>query len=252
MTTAVQSEVIFEDNFSDGNRDGWYTSTYNTTRSLSVESGRLTVSTGSNALSFLTYFTPTTINVGESITLSFNFTVSNAFTTEGLRYGLLNSFDSRLSADVGDSGPGSTFNGYQGVAGFQSMSTTEQRLRARSGGSDALWTVNPGGFNTQLLFQNANLGLTAGPTIYDGEFSIERTDATSLLITSTLNGVAISTTQTSATNFTFDTIGFNVGNGNVGFSIDDVSIVLVPEASHYALLTALPLLGTLLFLRRRR
>lgn len=249
LATTAHADVIFEDNFSDGNRDGWY-STSSPNRVISVNDGRLVLPTGGGSGNFLTYFTPTTLAVGESINLTFNFTVSGSFTSEAFRFGLLNSSGNRVSADV--STPAAIFNGYRGYAGFQSMDTNSQILRYRTGGNDSLWTTNSGGFSTSLGTNNASLGLKGdGTTIYNASLTIERTGESSIAFSTTINGVTTIFNDNSASNFTFDTIGIHLGNSAVSMTFDDFVVTAIPEPSQGTILLGLGVVGLLLLYRRR-
>lgn len=252
---SVASAAIFEDDFSDGNRNGWY-STSSTSRAISVVDGRLLLPTaGSGAGSFLTYFDSQTLDVGQGIKLSFNFTYSGETHSNNVRFGLLNSSGFKIANDVtspaGAIGDG-FFTDYRGYAGFQNFAddSVYQELFYRVGGganNNNLWTnTNTGTFVTSVGGTNRDLNIVNdGEIIYNAEFSIFRDGETSVVVSSIVNGVEVRFTHEGASNFSFDTIGFYVNRPGTSMSFDNFKVeTFIPEASTYALtLGALVLLG---------
>lgn len=246
LSSTTQGDVFFDD-FSDGNRDGWYNT--HGDRVITVVDNQLVlpgVQWNTHAGGFLTYFDATTLDVGEVITLSFGVnskSVNNA--NSGFRFGLLNSRNSQISEDVAEAS-GTVFNGYTGYAAFQSIGSSEQNqyLYQRVNENDTLWTV--------AAFERGATEAIAydvpANEFVEMSLSVFRKDATTAIITSTINGLSMTWEQSDVAEFAFDTIGMNLTsqtNGERVFSY--FSVEVVPEPGSMMLLG----LGGLLLTRRR-
>lgn len=252
--TNVQADVIFNDDFSDGNRNGWYSTSGDRVITVNEDNNLVLPGVAWNTYtgSFLTYFTPTTLAVGDSITLGFkvnNVSVNNA--GNGYRFGLLNSNGSQIEGDS-TSSSGAVFNGYTGYAGFHNLtnSSTSQNIYTRSGNNDSLWTSASGAFGGGPGAQYVNFNVSANEFV-DVYFSIYRLDENTASVTSTINGVSVGWNHASATEFTFDTIAINLTGQTNGERIYEYfEVTVIPEPAHFAAVFGFGLLG-LLLLRRR-
>lgn len=237
--------LVFFDDFSDGDRDGWYST--HPDRVITVQDNKLVlpgVTRNTFSGGFLTYFDATTIAVGETLTLSFDVNhkaVSNA--PSGFRFALLNSHGSQISAD--GTASGAVFNGYTGYAAFTSLDATvnNQFIYQRANANDSLWTA--GAFQSRG-FEGLTYNVPAD-TFVEMSLSVYRKDATTAVITSTINGISVEVEQTTGAEFTFDTIGLNLTpqtNEERIFSHFEVDVI--PEPGSMVLLG----LGGLFLIRR--
>lgn len=248
LTTATQAAVIFSDNFSDGNRDGWYVSTTGT--STAVTSQQLVLTSTSASANTLTYFTPTTLAIGDIMTLSFDVSFSNTTSADNnLRVALLNSGGAanQINSDLATFND-AAFNGYVGYAGFHNRGGSANAIRSRAGSNNTLFTTNAGGFATSLANNTSALNLVAD-TFYNYTLTYAYNTASEFVITASLNSVPISHTITSSPVTTFDTIAlFQVSSGAT--TLDNFTVTVIPEPSTWALLAVS--LTAMVVLRRRR
>lgn len=237
--------VVYSDDFSDGNRAGWYNSA--SSASLTVVSGRLRA-INTNA-TFLTYFTATSLDVGQSITLTCTLSLDAvADYSGGLRLGIFNSATgTKVTADNLGTDMGLNYEGYRiytnAGAGSSGNTKVEKRDPANTSYiSSAPWSL--------VGSVGSGVNLTAGST-YALSITYARTAESSLKTTFVMNGVTLETTDTAATNFTFDSLIFNKSSGNGNLFLDDVVVSVVPEPSTAALLFG-ALLGAVTLARRKR
>jgi hypothetical protein len=257
MTPSVQAASLLEDTFADGDRSSdptwyWMTGMANDDRVDSVDAGAGTWTVGDSDLSngnsngyVVAYFTATTLDIGDSITLSFDFSYADAAASAGnqLRFGLFNSGGSQVSADGATSD--SAFNDDAGYGSFYSLQTTEgsggYSIRGRTGGNDTLWSASTGGLDTLLVSDDSDI--SAVDTTYSASFTITSTASGELTISSTINGQTIEYTDTAASTTTFDMISIYAGGANGALTLSNMSVTLIPEPSTFALLTSLGVFG---------
>lgn len=258
LANSASANVIFHDDFSSGNRDGWF--------SQSEPDGGISVDLDNNLVldsvtwnttnrSFLTYFDESTIGIGETIILSFTINITSLTnTSSGYRFGLLYSDDSKVTEDMtGYNDP--VFAPYTGYAGFQNFggaTPVNQLIRERTGGANSLWTpTTAGGFDNLLTTQSQQYNVPAN-TFIDVSLAIENIGGTTASITTIVNGVAVSTQDTSTPKFTFDTIAIGAGNqANTEWQFGEFTVTVIPEPALFPILAGVAVLGIVLVRRRK-
>jgi hypothetical protein len=277
----ASAAILLNDSWTDGSRNeqnlpgesAWYASTAS---SLTASSGSmLGIGTTSSRL-WLTYFTPAgtpaSLGIGEAIRATLTFTPTNVAaapsTTRGLRIGLYNfsaagavrqTADTFSTAAIGTNVPGYMLN-----MNFAQTFTIDNPLQhmertdvpnANLMGSTAAYTslgTGPSGVLNNPAFISGNP--------YTLEFSITRTGADSVNITTLFSGqsfsVSLSTSDNSGANLNFDALAIRVNNVNdaaefFNFSNLKVELLPVPEPSTLALV-GLGVLGWLARNRMRR
>lgn len=253
--------AIITDNFgttpTDPNDLGWYSMADGSpTFTASTGALQFAASTTSNNPGIFKQFSETELAVGETLTASFTYTAfSSPRTTNGtknqLRIGIFDTGDT-FEANQALS-PWSTTGGlpagYQmGIGvGTETTGVSQFGYRAAQTGIVSFSTITP---------TNA-FGLTNFTDAVDVVFSITRT-ATGISLNGSFTQSAVVNTYTTtvpATSvFKFDTlvIGYGFGETGRGFTIDNVSVAVVPEPSTYAALAGLLALGLVAMRRRRR
>jgi polygalacturonase/PKD repeat protein len=260
--------VLIQTNWTSSNRmsqrlptnSAWFCSSYG---SLTTSGGDLVmgVTTNSSGMA-LTYFTPTSnsppiqLNVGDTLTATFDFIFNlvptSGSASEGFRFGLFDFADgSNVPIRVtGDGTFSSSSQGLfvQGYALFGKMFTTfydDQPIDIRKRtnisdnallGATADWTT--------LAKDDLNISAFSGfadSTPYSLQFVFQRTSLSSLVIAITWSNMATgatlsdSTTDNSATNFSFDGIGFRPSNAAIApisndFTLAEVQVTSAPFA----------------------
>lgn len=175
----------------------------------------------------------TTIDIGETLTLSFSGKyLGSTNNSGGLRFGFVNSgdLDNAYATRVGTGG------------------NTSMDLIRDTGGDDspAAGTVLAvtGGITGP---SPAYVGITT--STFEGIYSITRTASTTYSLTASMNGSTISATDVADQGWdNYNRIFIRNGGINNGFQVDDVSVTLIPEPSA----AFLGGLGLLTLLRRRR
>ncbi len=270
---STQATVLLNDTFSDNERATqsltgsaeWAFSNSgasNTNSSLSAATGALVyTSTTSSAQSATAYFTtagsPVTLADGQTITLTFDFSLSSIVNVDqGLRFGIFNSNGTRFASgfsgtmqpfsNVGVNGPTTGYLAYVNPGATSGTSTYSVREEFTGGATPFSSTLAVGTNNTA-----AYLGLVADTT-YSAIFSITRSGADAVL-SSTINGITQSGTDVGASaGFSYDEISIFTASTTVPasgtFTLDNVNVTVIPEPTA-AMLGAL---GTLALLRRRR
>lgn len=268
---SCQAATIVNDTFADGNRTfqdppdslAWYTS--NTTSTLTATEGAMTLTNIVNGIQTLAYFTdsgsPVTLSVGEKLvyTLSFHTSgVTASSSATGLRFGLLNSGGSRISAD--NQGTQNTiFNNYTGYASifgnansntdvfasvWERTAIPDNRLMA----SAAVWTV-PGNYSASgSLSASTNYTLTM---TLDYQ-ALDNMTVTGLFTGGSLSGMTY--TYVDGTPVTsFDTIAFWMGtNPLTDMVFTSVNLEVIPEPTTAGLLAGALGVGAVIAARRRR
>ncbi len=234
---AGRAATVLDDTFADGTRNNqnlptnaaWYVSS---SSSWVTATNGMTLTMGSTAILGVSYFganssSPVSLGVGDTLTATIKFTFSGVAagnTSGGFRIGLFDFADSTLSpkwatADLSsNSGQGS---GVQGYALFQSMgatfnNTSPMDIRKRTTTSDSSLLGTSGDYTSLGSgpgSTNGFGGFVAG-TQYILQLSVLRSNSAMLVITATwqnaTNNASMtwSVTDTGATGFNFDGIGF--------------------------------------------
>ncbi len=229
---ASAATVLFNDTtFSaNPNAEGYYSAT-STTSTVTGSGSGLTWNSATNFDSFFKQFTPTTLAVGETMTLSFTLVSGPAGNVNtGFYYGLYDTSNTFASNQVASPWTGST-RGY--ALGLPRGTRT----------ATAWYGLNVDASN--LLSNGSQLGsvsptqtyVAAGPQTTLVEFSITRSGASTILLDGTYDATTMTTFDTGANDyFTFDTFAMGMTGGTGGFIIDNISVTVVPEPSSIALL----------------
>ena len=227
--------AVLDDTFADGTRNNqnlptdaaWYVSS---SSSWVTATNAMMLTMSSTAILGVSYFganssSPVSLAVGDTLTATIKFTfagVTTGNTSGGFRIGLFDFADSTLSpkwatADLSsNSGQGS---GVQGYALFQSMgvgNAAPMDIRKRTTASDSSLLGTSGDYTSLgsgSVSTNWFGGFAAGPQ-YSLQLSLMRSNSITLVMTAiwqnVTNGASIawSVTDTNATGFNFDGIGF--------------------------------------------
>jgi hypothetical protein len=258
LSASGATTPVFSDDFEDGNRAGWYNNAAST--SLGPSNASATHKLTGNALSIMNstatglgYFTPVTLGVGESLTFSFNMSLTAVSDVNGgLVFGLFNSSTGPKATADNQSGT-NDYSAYQGYRAFSnpgsgatSLTSIGKREAGQSPIIDGSYTALAGGIG-----QGVNL---AAATPYAVLLTIARTGETSISMTYTINGLSFTGTDGAATNFTFDTFAWKKGNVGGTLYLDDIAVSYtssIPEPSTAALLAGLGI-GVLAVAARRK
>jgi pectate lyase len=255
--------VLLDDTWADGTRNNqnlptdsaWYVSKVS---AVATTTGAMTWTLGSGAVLGITYFgtnssSPIQLGIGDTLTATIKFTLNNidpANTSQGFKLGVYDFADSTLSPKwaTGDlSSNDGSGSGVQGYTLFQNMGLTfnsaspmDIRVRTNLTSSTLLGTANdhkslvtgPGSTNNFPGFANG--------TQYSLQIALQRTDPSSLIITMTwlnlANSASLSTsvTDSAATTFNFDGIGFrpsSAGSSSTNIIFNEVRVDLVSSGS---------------------
>lgn len=254
--------TLLSDDFSSDTTANYYLSSGNAA-SYSVADGRLTLASGR---SIFTYFEVTSLEVGDNITVTFNFEAPAwGSANAGFRFGLFNSNDTTI---VNFNNTQYTpFTGYSGTTNPVGAATNPMVLRTRNLTNSALLTTNEaftsignsGGVQNQSFVVNES---------YTGVFSVTRTglltnDLTFSISGSGLSDYTITRTHTSdapetvgSIVTTFDGFALSTTNAvlNTGvIHLDNIVVTTtaIPEPSAFAALAGLGVLGLAVARRRR-
>lgn len=249
----------FSTNPSNPNSVGWYSSSAGFS-TFSAASGGLqfTSNTATTNQSVFKQFTPTSLAVGEIMTLSMQVTAMSSVPNSSAmwRIGLFDT-GSTFSSNQGSSPWATTDEGYMlavSTALDDGGGTLQSNVYYRTGNANIVTTSSA----ASVAVLNDRMP-TLGVTPLTMSLSVERLSATQVKVTGywlengVLGGTLASNVLNSDTNYvdTFDTIYFGYGAGGDGrtFTIDDVTLSIVPEPSH----ALLSLCGIgFLAIRRRR
>ncbi len=271
-TTASLSAqtVLLNDNFDDGKRNGvrvagpgevlpqsgWYESA----NGISSAATNSLVFTG-NGLE-VAYFQPVTMQVGETLTMTFDVSYSSANNvTNSLRFGMTNSHMTRTTADGQDGTVGLRTDDSGMYLGINPRNTV--------GNSRQYFTT--GEVKTDLFFQGTNLfsgGLQNtlfSNTVNTVTYQYTLVSASELTLKIEITGdvndplanLGWQRTITSADSqftTTFDTVGLYNSDGNQA-SFDNINVTysgMIPEASNSAMMLGLGGVLCALYVRRRK
>lgn len=200
---------------------GSFNSSGNTSNALRIDNS------AGNALTKGT-FTSTTLAIGESITLSFDFRMIAAAVndTAGLRFGLSTSANTY----------GFTFG-----TGTSSAVGTAQFATGTVSGPNTPYT------STGTTFAiNDTLS-------HSFSFTITRTNSTSLSFLSSVDANTVSAVSNNTiSNFTFSSLILGTGNSFNDINIDNAIVSIIPEPSTYAAIAGLAALGLVACRRSRK
>jgi|GEM_PF-5743271 len=230
--SSLIADDIFSDDFSDGNYEGWYSSS--TLGGIAIESGGLKVSAGRSVQA---RFTPTELSLGDSISLKFQISLSTiADTSSGFRFGLFDSHGTPLNSNEN-----TLFLPYDGiiVATNPSGQSGTASFRARNPnlsvtGSGALMTTTKDVYSIIAPTGAYGSGLLAD-TGYDVDLTFLKTEFGLSLSFSISSGEAtlqsLNIVFDEALDYNFDTLGISGVTDMGDFRLDNVRIVVVPEPS---------------------
>jgi hypothetical protein len=227
-----------------------------------INGNSLATTGGTFPFSLHRYFTSTTLNAGESISVSLNIRTTAAPTAQAtsFRIGLFDSNTGKISTNSNFSGAtgstaGTVFIDDRGYGAFYDTGTSPlahvigERTNTTYTAANGINLFRPSDFG------NLGTASTVGNTIalnttYAVTLNIARSlDGSSVTTTSTFNGISLSFTDTTDLVTEFDHLAIFFGSSWTGTKyVDDVMVTFVPEPSS-ALLGAL---GLLALLRRRR
>ncbi len=270
--------VLLSDDFSDGNRTSpaWYYAQGLTGTTLTTNGANqnllLNATTRNNAQVWTT-FSVTTLNIGETLSVSFNFDASGGLGSADdgpFRVGFFN-VGTPVNADKNSSIAELNWNGATGYGAFADIhadtaidTSPESTLRQRTVANQTLWagSASPITFTTTLTPANAShsVGSTANLTTdtlrYLVTFSLTRTGADSMdlfyQMRDTNNNIISTMTATDGSGIDTSFNTFSVFTGQTvaeDFAIDNVVISIVPEPSSILTAALAPLLAAF---RRRR
>lgn len=239
ITPVPAGDEVLNETFSDGERNSqdlpssaaWFTSTLGT--SLTVANQQL-VFAGDNASAqhIVSYFTtpgaPVDLAVGENITVSFNFVVSNPINTPaGLRFGLLNSLNSRVTSDAAGASNASytDWTGY--VAWLNPAAASDgARFAERTAASSTL--ITSGTAYTTIDPAAPSQTLVAG-TLYSATLSLSRTGTSTVELELSVTGGALSNYTLTATDTTagatsFDAFVFAINRSGSTAAVSQITL----------------------------
>lgn len=226
-----------------------------------------------NGVNVMAYFTENrssfqSLSVGASLELTFSLSVLNPRDTskKSLNFGLFNSGGNQLEQGYYTNGAKQAkimpFSGYLIMTNAGNQSSSWQTTPGFRNSSNSIYSI----YNTTEISQptgdpdsrfgggpihNTPLNL-ANATTYNGSFMITRNAADENTIVFTLNGTTIlSTIDTEATLFAFDTINFGYGGTDIGDAMTLNNIKLVYTVPEPAVLTLLLLAAAPLAIRNR-
>lgn len=284
LPIALSAQTVFNDSWADGSlaaTEGtdipWYTTT--STSALEVGTGFMGLVSGSSGRGIHGLYTPTALNVGDSLTLTYTFTTPATIGTsrsDALRVSLANSLGRAIDSNqtLSSGSPNFLFDDLPAYMSSFDIATGTEDVRILRHREDPLiddgrFMSTTGEWNT--LDDSANDGYSfAAATEYVGVLTITRSGADEMTIFSSMSQGATLMASFSAVDgtgsipTTFDMLGFQVNSNTFGTSnspdtadngIDFTNINLVytpvPEPSTYVFLFG-ALAFVLVFLRRRR
>lgn len=237
----ARATVLLNDTFSDGDRiirslptsGQWFSGGPASNLSVSAETGLTFEKSNGNKAMAMAYFAPTDLIVGQSISLSFNYSFQSATTAENsLMFGLYNSGGVFLTKD-NSSFNNAIFDNYTGYA-----TSGVFGVDASGSGLDHIEVRNVQGhdlLNMDTYTQGADYvqsGASSPGTIYTASMQITRTES-GLTVESKIGNTEM-VQKYSAEMFTrFDTVGIFANNNTGTFTVNDISIEYMgaPEPS---------------------
>jgi len=186
-----------------------------------IENGGITLVSNNATRQAIAYFPTQSLNIGDSLTLSFNFTVTAPLdATNGLRAGVLLSGATRITNDANANPANYTGTGYGSFINPAPALTDMPVVVAKRSGSDTIlttpvntpWAVSGSGGVVQSLAAGAS---------YTATITIQRTGASQVVTTASYSGgaltpVSVTATDSAAVVTSFDTVALGVGSNAVG------------------------------------
>jgi len=217
---SASAKVFFSDDFSDNNRisvpngGNWYV---DGTHTFDFSGDGMKVTPGGTVgRAIQTTFTPTTLKIGDTLTVSFGFQFASTIpdTDRGYRFGLFNSNGTSLSADTTSNAATSSIN-VDNIGYFSRLSTgtstTGSDIYNDTEASNFMSVTSPAIRIGDVDSSFASVNDTAVHKIL---LSIERSAASEYVITFSVDGTAYSRTHASGGEMTdtFDTFAVYYAN----------------------------------------
>jgi len=217
------------------------------------------VSPSSSATGYIAKFTATTLAVGDTLTLSFDyrFTIApSTGTASGVRFGLYDSKGTDYTVPTADTYDNND-KGYRVYSAASSSSLAGSLSKEDGGdGSGNAGSAGGGSGDNTLLGSPTNFNQSTTTARYS--FSITRDSATQVSFGLSINGtnrLSSSVTDSSSAIFTFDELLIGAGTATA-YAFDNVTVVFtpsaVPEPSAYALLFSALAGAAVITTRRQR
>ncbi len=255
LAATAHAQFSFTDTFTSGSpADAGYYRFGTTNTTLSVDGGDLDFAQTTGALARSgTYkqFSSQTLAVGESITFSFDVTASNfpSSVNHVFRWAIGTTPLVNPAADLGSNTPFES--GTRQMFQFAASNSATTGFGQFVAGSTSP-VHNQNGTATQMTGFTGPANLVKN---FTGSVSltITRTDTNNYSISQTAFGVSSAGTLTGVGFNQFNTIAFGVNTtGDASFSLDNISVSVIPEPSSFAALAGLGALGMVASRRRRR
>ena len=275
---SASAGTIFSDNFKTDSslaQPPWYNISSATANSYALTPGTglgLSTSTSGKFQEMVAQFAglPVTLGVGQSLTLTVNFSGTgmwngSAGDNGGLIFGLYNSGGTAMTADENSTATGgttATYNGYFGDIGYNTTAGISTKFYSRTGAAGATdelgyYSKMTGATLVQIgTFNNTGNADLADGTAYTLTYTIENAGGGVMDFTAAIANTGgtdnFTFSDTSGLYNSFDTLVF--GNYDktsaVSLNITGISVQAVPEPSMFAF-AGLGLAGLLLRFRRR-
>ncbi|WFB35758.1 hypothetical protein P3T73_16525 [Kiritimatiellota bacterium B12222] len=243
----LSAGTIYSEDFSSG-REGWY----NSSSAGGLLAGGGEIKSINSWASFLGHFPSTTLAVNETMTVSFDLKVDTPVVGNyKFRMGVMDSggvANQATGDNYGSIDPSlfTNYGGYRVNTNVGDAAAGHTYFSERSGTGDGLLS------NGMTELTNSENGVNlADDTWYTTLFTLTRTDATTINLSFSLNGVTLTDTDTTADTFTFDTLAFYEGNVTTATFVDNVLITtaVIPEPTTLTLMVGALLFG--LYFKRR-
>ena len=183
-----------------------------------VSSGTLTLTSSSVSRQAVAYFPAQSLNVGDVLTLSFNFTVTGPLNlAKGLHAALLSNGANTLITSDQNANPGSyTGTGYGTFCNPAPTTANPVSLVKRGATAGTIVTTPVGTTWPALASGGITQSLVAGTT-YTATLTVRRSGTAQAVVSTTYSGgtltsVSVTATDSSSIITTFDTLALGVGN----------------------------------------
>ncbi|HXI84332.1 MAG TPA: glycosyl hydrolase family 28 protein [Verrucomicrobiae bacterium] len=258
----VPTTLVLDDTWSTGVRtnqnlptsSAWWTSTAG---ALDAAASNMTLTVGGSSSQIITYFTPDSnsppiqLNIGDTLTATFKFTFNgvppNGSSSQGFRFGLFdfadgNNSPKRVSSDgLSVGSQGSSVAGYAlfGKVYGKLSDATPIDIRKRINLSSSSLLGTSGDFTSLAKdsLDTNSFGGFANLTPYTLQFVLQRTGLNSMVVTitwlNTVTGATLSdsVTDNSASNFSFDGVGYRPSNNTTAPATNDFQEVTITVSS---------------------
>jgi hypothetical protein len=273
VASAAQAQVtLINDSFNDGGRtDGadpldaqWHLISSNAV-TASTAFNRLTLTSTDAGITHphaITHFTPTSLGVGETLALSFDFNSikTSANNNNRIRFGFYNSAGTQQNSDLLSTDVGTLYQDDLGYSVWAPRNITGSPVALYARNTDATANTTPISLTANTAIPGATTNAvedTSAPT-FSASASLSMT-RTILGYDYTVNygATSFSGSITTVTTFSFDMLDIwsinDINSGN-SFAIDNVllSYTAIPEPSAFAVLAGLATLAACVARRRIR